>query len=201
MTRSAATGAALFLVTLVLGAQIHRFAPVGDGGVVVRQAELQRPFVRSGTLRETVAGTYFTARVNGVRGAGRVGSAGFSRVPHRTTPGIWLILDVTLTSRDEARVIGFGGLRDEDGRLYHASRRCVQPLVGGREFQPDIPVRGEVVFEIPQKVAAQELTAVFARTTFSSPMDSQVEITLPAPSGAATAAWKRATSAVPEEIR
>jgi hypothetical protein len=195
------TGAVLVVLTLVLGGWIDRFSSVGDGGVVARQEEIQRPFVTSGKLGETVTGQHFAVRVNGVRGAGRIEESTYRGSGSHETRGLWLILDMSVTAKGKDTIVAYGALRDGRGRVFLASSRVRQPILGGRTFQPEIPVRGEAAFEVPWETASEELTVVLARTTIGQSMDSIVEVSLPRPAPAQLSAWSRAVSAPLKEIR
>jgi hypothetical protein len=64
------------------------------------------------------------------------------------TSGAWVIVDLTAAALSAPDLIERMLLRDEDGREYRASTRVENPMLK-TPFEPGIPERGDVVFEVP----------------------------------------------------
>jgi hypothetical protein len=159
--------AALVLAALAIGGPIIAAAPSPD--------TQNRPFVRSGKVGERVDARVFDATVVSVRGAAQLARSGTAA---HDTAGIWVLVTVRLVAHTEPVSVGYAAVRDERGRIYWATNRIDQPLIGGRVLQPGVPVQGELAFEVPKPVATQ-LTVRLAWHRFEQRLDAMVEVPLP----------------------
>ncbi|GAB3972402.1 hypothetical protein V1634_07505 [Plantactinospora veratri] len=179
----------LIVAALAVGGAIANWRPVNGGGAEARE----RPFVQPGRFGETVSTRVFDATVLDVRGAARVASGGEAY----DTAGIWIVLRVRLTTRDEATSVGYAALRDQRDRTFRATTRFTQSLVGaGRVLQPGIPVEGDLAFEVPRD-AATRLTAYFGQQQVDIRMDDLAEVPLPTLDRARIDEWASASAPVP----
>lgn len=159
----------LLIAALAIGGLIASWRPLGGGGT----DERERPFIRAGQAGETVSARVFDAKVVNVRGAGKVRLRGAAL----DTGGVWILVRTRITATDEETSVGYAALRDARDRVFLASTRVEQEMIGGRSFQPSIPVEGVFVFEVPRD-AATNLTLVLARQSIDHRMDAVAEIEL-----------------------
>jgi hypothetical protein len=155
----------VLLGTVSLGMWLKAYADDVDAA--------QRPFVVEADVGQPARGRTFVATALGVRGAGVLRDSGLDH----PTNGVWLIVKVRLLALDEPLDIGYAALRDSAGRVYVASNRINQPLVRGRILQPNLPVVGEIAFEVPRE-AAGSLAVELAEKSFDQRMDSLVRLRL-----------------------
>jgi hypothetical protein len=127
----------LIVGTVVLGAEIVERNPGSE--------QVQRPFVHTGRLGQTVDGLSFTATAESVRGAKRVSDDG----DVYTTDGVFVLVAVTVAAGTEPVSLGYAALLDNRGRIFEATSRFSQ-AIDLYTLQPGIPVRGEYTFELPR---------------------------------------------------
>ena len=65
----------------------------------------------------------------------------------RESAGLWVVIDVTVTSRQDS--VSLGGSRLEVGELQFSSVETITPSLASFSVGPGVPVSGTVVFEIP----------------------------------------------------
>lgn len=155
----------VLLGTVSLGMWLKTYADDVDAA--------QRPFVVEADVGEPAHGRTFEATALEVRGAGIVYDAGLDH----PTNGVWLIVKVRVAALDEPVNVGYAAVRDSAGRIYLASNRVNQPLIGGRTLQPNLSVVGEIAFEVPRDVAGS-LTVELAEKSFDQRMDSLLRLRL-----------------------
>lgn len=155
----------VLLATISLGIQLKTYADDVDAA--------QRPFVVEADVGQPAHGRTFVATALEVRGAGAVYDAGLDH----TTNGVWLIVKVRLAALHEPVHLGYAALRDSAGRVHVASNRINQPLVGARVLQPNLPVVGEIAFEVPRDAAVSP-TVVLAENPTDQRMDSLLYLRL-----------------------
>lgn len=155
----------LLLGTINLGAKLKAYADDVDAA--------QRPFPVGAAVGQPARGRTFAATAVEVRGASVIQASG---IDHPTN-GVWLIVTVRVVALDESLVVGYAALRDANGRVYVASNRVNQPLIGGRSLQPGLPVIGEIAFELPRD-AATSPTLLLAENRLDQRMDSMLELSL-----------------------
>lgn len=78
----------------------------------------------------------------------------------KQSDGVWIAVDVTAAALDEPAAISGMALRDRRGREFASSNRADNPMIGN-PFDPRVPERGEVVFELPSD-ALGRLTLVIS---------------------------------------
>lgn len=114
------------------------------------------PFVRAAALGEPVTVEPVRVTVHGAR-AGTVLVDGLDQL---TSDGSWVAVDITAAALTEPAPIMGLALRDREGREYEQTDRATNAMVGAA-FDPLVPERGEVVFELPAD-ALGELTLVIS---------------------------------------
>ncbi|PZF84605.1 hypothetical protein [Jiangella anatolica] len=123
-------------------------AVVVAAGVVGDRADAwwprTRPFVGEAATRDSVVVEPVRVTVHGARAA-TVLTDGLA---DKDTDGVWVAVDVTAAALDEPAAISGMALRDRRGREYASSNRAGNPMIGN-PFDPRVPERGEVVFELP----------------------------------------------------
>jgi hypothetical protein len=155
---------ALVVGTLVVGSVLLPLKPHGIA--------FQRPFVRGGVMGKPVEARLFRVTVLDATGGAQLKSD-----PPIDTPGVWIVVRVRAVALTEPVAIGYAALRDDRGRIFHASQKIDQPLIGGRTLQPGVPVEGEVVFEVPRD-AVGHVSAQFAQHSQLT-LDAVAEVPLP----------------------
>ncbi|MEJ3748340.1 hypothetical protein WEI85_34280 [Actinomycetes bacterium KLBMP 9797] len=182
----AGTGArvtALLIAALALGAAIANWRPLNQSA-----DDRERPYVRTGTIGQQVSARVFDATLLSARGAGKVGYQGQAH----DTGGVWMIVRIRLTATDEATTLGYAAVRDHRDRVYLATQRVSQQMLGGRTLQPGIPVEADLLFEVPRD-AATDLTLLLAEPSIDHRMDTMAEIALPHYDTATVDGWASAT--------
>jgi hypothetical protein len=160
-------GVILVLAALAAGRAILEFRADAN--------DMHRPYLRSGATGQTVDLRTFDLQVLGARYASVLRDSG---VIHETT-GVWVIVKVRITAHTEPISVGYAALHDRNDRTYFATDRVRQSLVGGvREYQPGVPVEGEVVFEVPKEVLSG-MTVRFTEHQFDNRMEVMSDIALP----------------------
>jgi hypothetical protein len=156
---------ALIVAAITIGGVINSYTPDPD--------TRERPFSRTGAIGEQIDARTFDATVLGVRGGSKVSRSGKTF----ETGGVWIAVRVRLVAGGKAMFLGQAGIDDGRGHIYRQSDRVNQPLIGGRALQPDIPVEGEIFFEVP-KNAATGLTILLSSSPFDERMDARAEVPL-----------------------
>lgn len=129
-------------------------------GAVASRAETwwppTSPFVRAAAVGEPVTVEPVRVTVHGARAA-TVLADGLGEL---TSDGSWVAVDITAAALAEPAPIMGMALRDREGREYEQTDRATNAMVGAA-FDPLVPERGEVVFEVPAD-ALGELTLVIS---------------------------------------
>lgn len=135
-------------------------AVVVAAGAVASRADTwwpeTRPFVTEAAVGEPVVVEPVRVTVHGARAATMLADG----LDDLGSEGVWIAVDVTAAALDRPAAISGMALRDRRGREYAASARATNPMVGG-PFDPQVPERGEVVFELPSD-ALGRLTLVIS---------------------------------------
>ena len=125
---------------LVGGAAVVGTAPDNDGVLA--------PFASTVSIGQPVSAREFDAVVHGVTLAKTV-SAEYSLTSSVvTSPGYWVIVDLTMTAHAPAATLSFAQLRIGD-YSYSVSDFAPAPSMIGYSFGSEVPVRGPLVFELP----------------------------------------------------
>lgn len=103
-----------------------------------------RPFVAEAAAGEPVVVEPVRLTVHGVRAATVLADG----LDDLDSEGVWIAVDLTAAALDRPAPISAMALRDRRGREYQASDRTTNPMIGS-DFDPLVPERGEVVFELP----------------------------------------------------
>lgn len=110
--------------------------------------EFSRPYIHSGAMGTQLDGRTFVATVDGVNGAP---SAQLGR-RQLTTDGVFVVVSVTLIARQEATHLQHVSVVDQQGRVFSWTRSIDQGLFQ-YALEPDIPVQGDLLFEVPRDAA------------------------------------------------
>lgn len=103
-----AGAAALVVAALALGQVVRTSLPADP--------LIAAPYERAGVVGEPVAMRYATVEATGVEGSTVVDSGGSLL----TTPGVWVVVPLTVTAHGEPRRLGYAAVRTADGRLFRA---------------------------------------------------------------------------------
>lgn len=118
-------------------------------GAVAAQAESwwpqARPFSDSGSAGQRIDVGPVRVKVHDAR-ASTMLSDGLSEID---TDGAWVAVDITTTAVDEPTGIEEMVLRDDRGREFRQASRVENPMIE-TSFDPAVPTRGEVIFEVPR---------------------------------------------------
>jgi hypothetical protein len=176
--------AVLVLVALGAGRTIIACTPDTD--------HREQPYPRAGAVGETIDVRTFDLTVLRVRGAAKVTAFG----KDYDTGGVWLVIRVRMTAKVEPTTAGYAVVRDGRGRIYHATDRFPQTVVGGgRRGQPGVALEADVAFEVPPAVAT-DLVLLVADNSFDQRMGAEAEVRLPI-DGATVARWQGVTEPIP----
>jgi hypothetical protein len=159
-------GGVLVLAALAVGGAITKATPDTDSR--------EHPFVHTGAVGERISVRGFDATIKDVTGAAKISQLGRDH----DTGGVWVVVRVRVVARDEPVIIGYAAVRDEAGHTYRASTRIDQPLVGRRTLQPDVPVEGQLVFEVPRSAVAH-LSVRLSQPAVDQRLEAVAEIALP----------------------
>jgi hypothetical protein len=171
--------AALVLAALLAGGALTGHLPGVDAQ--------QEAFVRTGAAGRPVHGRTFDMTLLGVRGGTKIASHLDTR-DTRDTSGVWVLARVRLVAHGEPLTVKFAAVVDARGRQYYATDRISQDLVGARLLEPEIPVAGEIAFEVPPADAVG-LRLRLAGERFDTRMDAMPECRLPV-DGAMVRRWR-----------
>jgi hypothetical protein len=156
---------AIVAAGLAAGGAITAYMPNTD--------EQQRPFIHTGSDGDVVDARAFDAQLLGVRGGTRLAGGGAAH----DTAGVWILVEVRLMAKGEATYVGNVDLRDGDGKTYRATGRVNQPIGGGRDLQPGVPIHMEIAFEVPKDVALP-LAIQLSPALFDPRMDGMAQLDL-----------------------
>jgi hypothetical protein len=174
----------LVLAALGAGRGIIACAPDTD--------QRERPYFRSGAVGERIDVRTFDLTVVSMRGAAKVTAFG----KNYDTSGVWVVLRVRMTAKVEPTRAGYAAVRDGRGRLYTATDRFPQTLVGGgRKGQPGVTLEADVAFEVPA-ASATDLVLLVAENSIDQRMSAEAEIRLPIDK-ATVAGWQAVTEPIP----
>jgi hypothetical protein len=183
-TRARLVAVVLVLAALGAGRAITALTPDTD--------RREQPYPRAGEVGETIDVRTFDLTVLSVRGAAKVSAFGHEF----DTSGVWVVVRVRMTAKVEPTRAGYAAVRDNRGRLYNATDRFPQTLVGGgRMGQPGVSLEADVAFEVPAAVAT-DLVLLVAANSIDQRMSAEAEVRLPI-DNAAVARWQAVTEPIP----
>lgn len=126
-------------------------------GALVARVDAWWPTLTATTTRgatgDLVAAGPVKVRVDDVR-TGTTLAAGWAG--DLTTGGAWVAVDLALSGTAAEANVAVMELRDAHGRDHESSARTTSDLVG-RFVAPDVPQRGTVVFEVPERALGDDL--------------------------------------------
>ncbi|HWR85962.1 MAG TPA: hypothetical protein VN200_08215 [Rhodoglobus sp.] len=158
----------LSVVALVVGVIAVGTAPNGTNVV--------DPFAVWGAPGEAVEGRVLTAEVLGARAGSELLIADGADAPI-DSPGVWLVVDVELTaaqgwlslSQTEVQI---------DGSDYRTSPIADDTALLTLPYGSDVPMRGSLVFELPEAAIEAGTARLVLRTTIDDRLDSVPVISL-----------------------
>jgi hypothetical protein len=130
----------LIVATVVAGNAIIEHTPGSQ--------EFSRPYIHSGPIGTELDGYTFVATVDGVKGAPSAELDG----DELTTDGVFVVVSVTLTARQEPTHLQTVAVVDQQGRVYTWTRSIDQGLFQ-YTLEPDVPITGDLLFEVPRDAA------------------------------------------------
>jgi hypothetical protein len=142
---------------------------------------LLAPIESRGDAGTFVRGRSLALRVDGVDVARRLRGKCIGGDRLFETTGVWVIVHATASSLQRPESLNAAALVSGDGTEYRLSDRaggCGGELLTTVNLQPDVPVSGDLIFELPANaLTGAELLA--ATTMFGlAPLDSQLRIRL-----------------------
>ncbi|WP_258723855.1 hypothetical protein [Cellulomonas sp. NS3] len=132
----------LVLAALATGRALTHAFPVGD--------RIEAPFVRTAEVGETLRLRYADVEAGEPQGARELVANGSTL----STPGLWLVVPVTIDARGEPRTLAYAAVRGADGTLYVASGSSARGGFAPGPAQPGIPRYATVAVELPADAAA-----------------------------------------------
>lgn len=139
---------------------VAMIAVVIAAGVVGARAETwwppAGPFVDEAAAGDSVVVEPVRVTVHGARAATVLADG----LADKDSEGVWIAVDVTAAALGEPAAISGMALRDRRGREFASSNRATNAMIGN-PFDPRVPERGEVVFELPSD-ALGRLTLVIS---------------------------------------
>ena len=130
----------MVLAALAAGRAVSTAFPLDD--------RLDAPFVQSGAVGEVVELRYASVTAGDPEGSRRIDILDALL----ESPGIWLVVPLTVVAKGEPRLLGYAAVRGSDGRTYRADGMRSQFVRS--TAQPGIPHYGSVVVELPPSAAA-----------------------------------------------
>jgi hypothetical protein len=184
----------LLIATVAAGRSIIAFTSDIDAHM--------RPFVRTGSVGETVDARTFSVRVLAVRGAATIDrrnqyydTGDEEEEEGHDSGGVFVLVRVRAVAYTEPTTINYATVVDSRGRTFTPTERISQPLVGGRPLQPGIAVEGEIVFEVPRDVATV-LAVRIGEPLFDERLAAVAEVPLPITQGSVEAWLAEDTPAI-----
>jgi len=138
------------------------------------------PIDTHGVRGELVRGRSLALRVDGVEVAHhlRVRAPGGAR--ELDSSGLWLVVHATAQAVERPERVAGAAIVGADGRRYAHSDRAgfAHALLAAQELQAGVPVRGDLVFELPQAALADAHLVASAHPLDLAPLDSRLDIAL-----------------------
>ena len=132
---------ALVVFALIAGTAVNRLTP--------DPVRSQDPILLSAPAGTPVeARTFSLTALDSRTGPELAGDEFGGGPPVLDTGGVWVLVKVRVEALREPTRIAYAALVDEQGRTFRATFRTTQNLVD-RTLQPQLPVEGEIVFEVP----------------------------------------------------
>ena len=134
-------------LALVAGTAVNRLTP--------EPVRSQDPFLLSAPAGTPVAArTFIVTALDSRSGPELAGDEFGGGPPVLDTAGVWVLVKVRVEGLREPTRIAYAALVDGQGRTFRSTFRTSQPLVD-RTLQPQLPVEGEIVFEVPADALGQ----------------------------------------------
>jgi hypothetical protein len=133
--------AALVLAALATGRAVTHAFPV-DG-------RIEAPFVRTTGVGESLRLRYADVEAGVPAGGGELEARGSLL----STPGVWVVVPVTITARAEPRTLAYAAVRGSDGTVYTANGPASRGGFAPGTAQPGIPRYADVAVELPADAA------------------------------------------------
>lgn len=139
--RHVVNGAALVVILIVAGIVAHT-AP--------DEATWQAPIPVAGLVGAAVEGRNIAATVHGVQASRTVqAESGWSG----ETTGVWIVVDASVEAVVDERAALLGGARLRIGdTTFSASQRAEFSSIAGTSLAVGIPIRGSLLFEVPESL-------------------------------------------------
>lgn len=149
--RRAGAGA-LVVAALALGQVVRTSLPA--------DSLIAAPYERAGDVGAPVVMRYATVQATGVDGSTVIDDAGSAL----TTPGVWVVVPLTVTAHGEPRRLGYAALRTVDGRIFRADGNRSSFETG--TVQTGLTRTATLAVELPVEAAAgAELLLALDATT------------------------------------
>lgn len=141
---------------------------------------LLAPIETTGDLRSFVRGRSVALRVDGIELARKLHGKCLDGDRTFETSGIWVIVHASASATRKPEMLLAAAIETVDGTSYARSERpalCAD-LLHEENLQADVPVSGDLVFEMPaQALAGADLIAAAAMFGLA-PLDSQLRVRL-----------------------
>lgn len=162
---------------------------------------LLAPIESRGDAGSFVRGRTIAVRVDGLDIARRLQGKCIGETKVFDTGGVWVIVHATAMSVQRPETLSAAAIESSAGERYLMSDRtglCGDPL-SSTTLQPDVPVSGELIFELPAEALTGADLLAAAAPFGLAPLDSQLRIRLGL--DAATAAQRVAEISAVYELR
>lgn len=142
-------------------------------------AEITGPIPTAGAFGGTVAARNFAVRADKLIVGERLRWRRFDRVTERDTSGLWVVVVADIEALRGSVSVNGAMWRGPDGLRFEANHRLTGApgLLSSSGFQPGLPRRGLIVFEIP-KGQERGGTLQLSLTRWLR-LDSRVDLAMP----------------------
>lgn len=119
-------------------------------------SKITSPIVSAGGIRQPVEASIFAFSVDSVRVARTLNVETFGTTKERTSSGVWVVVEAEAEAKFETMSLTSGEWMSRKGIRYGMSDRvpATIEMMGGDAYQPGLPRRVLLVFEVPEDAVA-----------------------------------------------
>jgi len=139
-------------------------------------SDITSPIVSSGGMNERIEASTFAVSLDRVRVARALNIETFGKSKPYTSSGVWIVAEGEAEAKFETLSLTSGEWLDRNGIRYVLTDRvpATIEMMPGDVYQPGLPRRILLVFEVPEAAIADG-TVVVARTKLM-PLDDEIRI-------------------------
>jgi hypothetical protein len=139
-------------------------------------ANITSPIVSSGGMKQRIEASTFALSLDSIRVARSLNIETFGKTKPYTSSGVWIVVEGEAESRFETMSLTSGEWMSRRGIRYVMTDRipATIEMMAGDSYQPGLPRRTLLVFEVPQDAVADGTVVVTPTKLF--PLNDEVHI-------------------------